>query len=164
MTKPEYLEESPDSRQSLKRMAMMHVPLAAVVFALFGVSFSSFLGGSFGAVFPMVILGILSWAFTVESLSAIRDLRSEPVTMTGEVRRTWSRGSLFWFFRSHYVYVDKVVFSVNAVTGLSLQPGDTIEVEHWPHTKHVVRLRLVEQASSRSQRVSTDASRKQRLG
>jgi hypothetical protein len=145
-------------------MALTHVPLAAAVFTLLGVSFSSFLGGSIGAIFPMIILAVLSWAFTVEALSAIRDLRAEPVTTTGKVRRTWSRGTLLWWFRSHYVYVDKIVFSVTAVTGLSLQPGDTIEVEHWPHTKTVIRLRLVEQASTRTQRVSTEGTRQQPLG
>jgi hypothetical protein len=163
MSKPEYLEENPNSRQALKRQALMHVPLGLIVFGLFAVSFSSFLGGSLGAVFPGIVLAILSWAFVVEAMSALRDLRAEPVTTTGMVRRVWSRGSLLWFFRSHYVYVDKVVFSVDAVTGLSVQPGDTVEVEHWPHTKTVIKFRLVEQASSRTQRVSAEGSRRQQL-
>jgi hypothetical protein len=162
MSQPEYLEENLDSRQSLKRQAFFRVPLGLLVFGLFGVSFASFLGGSYGAVFPGIVLAILSWAFVVEAMSALRDLRAEPVTTTGKVRRVWSRGSLLWFFRSHYVYVDKIVFSVDAVTGLSVQPGDTVEVEHWPHTKTVIRFRLVEQAASRTQRVSSaERSRRQ---
>jgi hypothetical protein len=55
------------------------------------------------------------------------------------------------------------VFSVDAVTGLSVQPGDTVEVEHWPHTKTVIKFRLVQQASSRTQRVSAEGSRRQQL-
>src|SRR5262249_61432981 len=85
--------------------------------------------------------------FGVEGTAALRDLKAEPTTTQGMVRRTWSRGGLLWFFRSHYMFVDKTVFTVNPITELSVQAGDTVEVEHWPHTKTVIRVRVLERGN-----------------
>jgi hypothetical protein len=152
MTQSEYLEDSTTHRRTIVRNAILYGPFALVGAGLFLHSLSGLLAGSVGALFPAVIIGILTTAFGVEALGALRDLRAEPITTTGKVRRTWSRGGLFWFFRSHYMYVDKHVFTVHPLTSMSIQAGDTVEVVHWPHTKTVIRVRLLEQAPSASQR------------
>ena len=158
MTQGEYLEERADHRRIVMRMAALNAPCALLAASFFALSLVSFLDGAVGAILPMTILGVIAIAFASEATAAVRDLRTPaPVTMTGEVRRTWSRGGLMWFFRSHYMYVDKTVFTVSPVTSLSVQPGDTVEVEHWPHTKTVIRIRLVKQ--ERRTRPVTDSAR-----
>ena len=142
MTDVEYLEESTTHRRTIVRNAIVYTPLAFAAAALFMYSLGGVLAGNLGALFPLLIIGALTLAFVVESTAALRDLRAEPTTTTGVVRRTWSRGGLLWFFRSHYMFVDKTVFTVQPVTELSVQPGDTVEVEHWPHTKTVIRVRV----------------------
>lgn len=152
MTAPEYLEERPDHRRAVRRMLAMNAPLTLAFGALFAWSLSNFLGGAGGAIIPTVILGIVTASVAHEAVTAAQDLNATPVTTTARVRRTWSRGGLLWWFRSYYVFADNKVFEVLPVTSLHLQPGDTIEVEHWPHTRTVIRVRLLEQAPPRARR------------
>lgn len=129
-------------------MAVMYVPLSVLTTVITIYALSNFLGGATGAIIPTIFLGIFAFAFTIEGTSAVRDLRSNgPVTSQGAVRRTWSRGGLLWFFRSHYAFVGDTVYTVAPLTAVSLRTGDTVEVEHWPHTKTVVRVRLLTQGS-----------------
>lgn len=145
---PEELEVRTNTRRSLLRMAVLYVPLALASAAVALYSLSHFLAGSTGAIVPAVFVGLFAFAFTVEGIGAVRDLRSAgPVTSQGVVRRTWSRGGLLWFFRSHYVFAGDTVYTVAGLTAVSLRPGDTIEVDHWPHTKAVVAVRLISQGS-----------------
>ncbi|RLT28518.1 MAG: hypothetical protein DWI48_00120 [Chloroflexi bacterium] len=147
-TEPEVLETNEQTRPALVRMAVMYVPLALIstVFAIY--AFGNFMSGATGAIIPAIFVGIFAFSFATLALSAIRDLRgAEPITSRGPVRRTWSRGGLLWFFRSHYLYVGNDVFTVRALTAVSLHPGDSVEVDHWPHTKHVLRVRLLSTGS-----------------
>lgn len=147
-TEPEVLETNDQTHRALKRTAVLYVPLAVIsgIFALYAIS--NFLNGSTGAIIPAIFVSIFAFSFAVLGLSAIRDLRgAEPITTRGPVRRTWSRGGLLWFFRSHYMYVGNDVFTVRALTAVSVHPGDTVEIDHWPHTKHVLRVRLLSNGS-----------------
>lgn len=154
MSAPKYLEERPHHRRTVQRMSMLYGPLALVFGSLFILSSLNFLSGPRGAIIPMILFGILTAAVTHEAVTATLDLRTTPVTTTARVRRTWSRGGLLWWFRAYYVLAGNSVFEVLPLTSLTLQAGDTIEVEHWPHTRTVIRMRLVEQAAPRA--YSTD--------
>ena len=48
------------------------------------------------------------------------------------------------------MYVGNDVFTVRALTAVSVHPGDTVEIDHWPHTKHVLRVRLLSNGSGGS--------------
>ncbi|MEI6664600.1 MAG: hypothetical protein WCL53_00425 [Chloroflexota bacterium] len=150
-TDHEVLETNDQTRPALVRMVVMYAPLAllATIFAIYALS--NFMAGATGAIIPAIFLGIFAFAFATLALSAIRDLRgAEPVTARGPVRRTWSRGGLLWFFRSHYMYVGNDVFTVRALTSVSVHPGDAVEIDHWPHTKHVLSVRLLSSGSGGS--------------
>ena len=137
-----------NTRRTLVRMAVLYVPLALTCVAVALYSFSHFLGGAAGAIVPAFFVGIFAFAFTVEGLAAVRDLRSAgPVTSQGMVRRTWSRGGLLWFFRSHYMFAADTVYTVEPLTSVTVRAGDTVEVDHWPHTKTVVAVRLLSHGS-----------------
>ena len=152
MTEPEYLEERPNYRDSVRRMLFINAPLTFVFGAAFLWTLSNFLAGAGGALIPMVLLGIVTIAVAHEAWSASRDLNAEPVTTVAGVRRTWSRGTLLWWFRSYYVFADNNVYEVSPLTSLHLQPGDRIEVEHLPHTRTVIRMRMLQQAPQRTRR------------
>lgn len=145
MTDPDYLEEQPNYRRSVQRMLLLNGPLTLLFGGAFAWTLSNFLGGAGGALIPSILLGIVTAAVAHETLSAFRDLNAEPVTTVATVRRTWSRGTLLWWFRSYYVFADNKVYEVRPLTSLHLQHGDSIEVEHLPHTRTVVKLRLLPQ-------------------
>jgi hypothetical protein len=142
-TEPEQLEIRTNTRRTIVRMAVTYLPLAALTALGAVYSISHALRGSGGAWVPGFFITVFAIAFASEGLSAMRDLRAEPVIAAGPVRRTWSRGGLLWFFRSHYMHVNKDVYTVAPLTAASVHPGDTVEVEHWPHTKTVIRVRLL---------------------
>lgn len=147
-SEPEELESRSNTRRTLVRMAVSYLPLGVATTGLLLFSLSALFSGSFGALIPSIFIGIFAFAFIVEGMSAFRDLRSAgPITAVGAVRRTWSRGGLLWFFRSHYMYVGDNVYTVAPLTAVSVRTGDRVEVEHWPHTKTVVRVRLLEPGS-----------------
>ncbi len=152
MTDVEYLEDRPDYRRSVQRMLLLNAPLTVAFGLGFAWTLSNFLGGAGGALIPTILLGIVTAAVASETVSASRDLKADPVTTVAQVRRTWSRGTLLWWFRSYYVFADNKVYEVSPITSLHLQPGDRIEVEHLPHTRTVVRLRMLEQAPTRRRR------------
>ena len=142
MSEPDYIEVRANHRRTVRRMAATYTPIALGSGALLLWFLLNFISGA-GGVLPLIILAVVTIVFTHEAVAALRDLNATPTTMTGQVRRTWSHGMLLWFFRSYYMFVDKVVFEVQPLTSAHVQPGDTVEVEHWPHTRTVIRVRLL---------------------
>jgi len=149
----ELLEERPKHRRTVIRQAVTYTPAAVFVLVLLGISLFSIAGGSYGAIIPAVILGLVSLALVSQSVAALRDLFGEPTTTTGVIRRAWSKGMLLGFFRSYYILVGKAVFDVGVVVNAQVQEGDRLEVQHWPHSKTVISVRKL-RADRSSQRTS----------
>ena len=139
----EMLGEMPSSRQKLWRMAALYVPLAVGGLALTGISLRALAGGSAGAVIPLTIMLIVTGALLFQAVTALRDLRAQPMFTRGEVHRTWSKGGVLWLFRSHYVMIDRQVFVMAPEVWVLLGEGDIVECHHWPHTKTLIRVMLV---------------------
>ena len=140
-TGAELLEERQKHRRTVIRQAVVYTPSALFVLVLLGISLVSIAGGSYGAIIPAVILGLVSLALVSQSVAALRDLFGQPTTTTGVVRRAWSKGMLLGFFRSYYLLVGKAVFDVGVVVHAQVQEGDRLEVHHWPHSKTVISVR-----------------------
>ena len=138
----EVIGEPPGHRRTLWRMALMYAPLTLLALALGGVSLNALLGGSGGAAIPLAILSIVTAALAHQAAAALRDLRAEPVFTRGVVTRAWTKGGLFWFFRSHYAMVGRQVFVMAPEVWVQLTEGDTIECHHWPHTRTLIRVIL----------------------
>jgi hypothetical protein len=134
----ELLEERRRHRWAVIRMAAMYTPGAALVLTLLGMSLWALAHGSYGAIVPAIILGLVGAALTFQAVAALRDLFAEPATTTGTVRRAWSKGMLLGFFRTNYVLVSRAVFDLSIVSYSQVQEGDQLEVHHWPHTKAVI--------------------------
>ena len=139
----ELVGENTAHRRTLLRMVLMYGPLAVGALALFMVPLTALIGGTVGAVIPLIIVGALLIALTFQATMALRDLRSRPLFTRGEVQRTWSKGGLLWFFRSHFVMVNRQVFVVPPEMWVRVGEGEMVEAHHWPHTRTVIRMLLL---------------------
>ena len=139
----ELVGENTAHYRTLLRMVLMYGPLTLGALALFMVPLTSLLGGTVGAVIPLLIVGALLIALAFQATMALRDLRSQPLFTRGEVQRTWSKGGLLWFFRSHFVMVNRQVFVVPPEMWVRVGEGEVVEAHHWPHTRTVIRILLL---------------------
>ncbi len=135
--------EDPGHRRTLQRMALMYTPLTVAAAVIAAISLVSVLDGALGAIIPLVILGAVTLALGYQAITALRDLRSEPMFTRGEVQRAWAKGGVLWFFRSHYLMVNRQVFVLPPEIWVQLAEGDVVECHHWPHTKTTIRLLLL---------------------
>jgi hypothetical protein len=152
------IEELGERRHILLRKVLVYTPLAlafgAVTLAALYYAFTSSLGALVGAS----IFGLPAFAFAYEALTALRDLRSQPMTTRGTVARMWNKGTVLWMTRSYYLLVEfpstrgkereQRFFVISPVAYLQLEEGRTVEVEHWPHTNTIVSLGVVEPSRS----------------
>ena len=139
----ETIGEMPSSRQKLWRMAALYVPLTVGALLLTGISLGALAGGTTGAIIPLTILLIVTGAVLFQAVTALRDLRAQPVFTRGEVLRTWSKGGVLWFFRSHYVMIKRQVFVMEPEVWIQIGEGDIVECHHWPRTKTLIRVMLL---------------------
>ena len=124
------------------RKAIIHTPPAIVAVSLTTFAVASLFSGDSPLPIGVIIFGLFAFSFSLQSIAALRDLRSSPITTQGEVRRAWRRSRFLFIGRIHYLQVERRVFEVGATAHLELQPGDTVEVLHWPHTNTIVTLNL----------------------
>lgn len=139
----ELVGENTAHYRTLLRMVLMYGPLTVGALALFMVPLTALLGGTVGALIPLLIVGALLIALAFQATMALRDLRSQPLFTRGEVQRTWSKGGLLWFFRSHFVMVNRQVFVVPPEMWVRVGEGEMVEAHHWPHTRTVIRMLLL---------------------
>ena len=125
-------------------MTLLYAPLTAVALVLTWISLSAFLDGNGGAIVPFTIVLLIAIAVMYQAQSAIRDLRSEPIFTRGEVSRTWTKGGVLWFFRSHYVMIKREVFVMEPEIWVQISEGDLVEFHHWPKTKTLIRVILLQ--------------------
>ncbi len=143
MMRHEIIGEMPGHRMTLLRMVFMYSLLTAVGGSISLVSLGAVLGGSYGALIPLTILLLVSGASLFQLITALLDLRAEPTFTRGEVTRLWTKGGLFWFFRSHYTMLNRQVFVMSPDVWVQLTEGNTIECHHWPHTRTLIRVVLI---------------------
>ena len=135
----EIIGEHHGHRMVLLRMVAMYALLSAGVGAISLVSLGAVLGGNYAALIPLSILLVVAGAACVQFVTALLDLRAEPTFTRGEVTRLWTKGGLFWFFRSHYAMIGRQVFVMAPEVWVQISEGDTIECHHWPHTRTLIR-------------------------
>ena len=139
----ELVGENQGHKRTLQRMVLMYGPLTLAAIALLMLPLTSLLGGRYGAVIPLVIIIVVILALAFQAMMALRDLRARPLFTRGEVQRSWSKGGLLWFFRSHFLMVNRQVFVVPPEMWVRVGEGEMVEAHHWPHTRTVIRLILL---------------------
>lgn len=149
-----YLEHRANHRFAVWRTAAIYIPSAVVLTGLLVVALVNLPNSIIG----LVVVGIFALPVDWEAMQAIRDLlRRQPVTSRGVIDRQWSKSRFLFFGRVRYVLVDarrvredgsvdvsrkpkSTLFEVGEMAGYQLNPGDEVEVVHWPHTNVIVTL------------------------
>ena len=139
------LYEHDGHRGRVVRKALMHGPLGLFTISVTLWLAISVLGGNLGSLFGFLILALISFAIGLEGLAALRDLVAVPVKSRGEIRRAWSKGRFLFIGTIHYILVEKRVFELEAHIASSVEVGNIVELQHWPHTNVVASLHLVEE-------------------
>lgn len=154
-----YLEHRDNARYGIWRAAVIYVPSGLILTGLLGVALLNLPN----SIIAAVVLGIFALPVDLEALQAVRDLlRREPVTSRGVIDRQWAKSRFMFLGRVRYLLVElrrvdpstgavvdpdgkkkSALFEVEELTNQQLQPGDEIEVVHWPHTNAIVSLELV---------------------
>ena len=143
MMRHEIIGEMPGSRLTLLRMVAMYALLTAGGGSISLVSLGAVLEGSYGAIIPLAILLIITAASLFQLVTALLDLRAEPTFTRGVVTRLWTKGGLFWFFRSHYAMIDRQVFVMAPDVWVQITEDNIVEFHHWPHTRTLIRAVLI---------------------
>jgi hypothetical protein len=128
------------------RVALVFTPLFLLSLAGVGiVIFNLVREGPSGLIITLLLLLLAAFLTGHQSIQSLRDLRSSPRLSSGLVDRKWSRADLF-VLRSYYIYVDRSVFKVTPLIYTELEEGDTVSVNHYPHTNTVISVELEERA------------------
>ncbi len=141
------LEEGTPDRGGLMRMAVLYTPLAVVSGAGVVWLLLVLIGGDLGALIGLTVLGLALFGTSFQASGALRDLRAAPRTTTGAVLRKRRPGLFMWLGRTHYLLLREGAFVVSVTSYHELEEGDEVEIEHWPHTHRVIRLRLLRRAA-----------------
>jgi hypothetical protein len=146
VTVPPGLEEAyRAARSSLRRTVLVFTPLFLLSLAGIGIiMFSLVREGPGGLIITLVLLSLAAFLTGHQSTQSWRDLRSLPRLTSGLVDRKWTRADLF-IMRSYYIYVSRSVFKVTPLIYNELEEGDTVSVNHYPHTNTVIAVELEEQ-------------------
>ena len=145
MTAPPGLEEAyRAARSSLRRTVLVFTPLFLLSLAGIGIIiFNLVREGASGLIITLVLLLLAAFLTGHQSIQSLRDLRSSPMVSSGLVDRKWSRADLF-VLRSYYIYVGRSVFKVTPLIYSELEEGDSVSVNHYPHTNTVIAVELEE--------------------
>ena len=100
------IEEPPTARRTIYRMAILYTPAAVVAGVLALVALVNLLQGAAGALVGVILLGATTAGLGFQAMSALRDLRAQPVTTRGVLRRAWDKGTVLWISRAYYLRID----------------------------------------------------------
>jgi len=154
------IQDGSCDRHGLVRSVLINTPLvvASAVATLWLLLL--LLGGDVGALIGLTLMGLVLFSTLFQSVTALRDLRAESVTTTGTVLRKRRPGIIFMLGRTHYLRLAEGAFVVSVLAYHQVQEGDEVEINHWPNTRRVIRVRLLRQtaASDRSLDVGDTAA------
>ena len=129
-------------RHGIIRSAVIWTPLVlgGLVLALFFLFDVATGGDSGGTWFLVVVLAIITGLFGFQSIQALMDLRSEPVSAVATVGRRWSRSDSL-VMKSHYIRLTTgQILRGDVVTLAGVKEGDRVRLSYYPHTAVISRL------------------------
>lgn len=143
MNTEQVVEQQLISRTPLYKHSLIYGVISMVMIALSTIAISSFIAGNSGAIFPLIFLGIISFAVLYEFMSSIRDLRSTPIETKGEVTRMWKKSKFLLLGRQDYLALDRKIFEIRTTTAMMISVGDNVSIQHWPKTLKIIKLEKV---------------------
>lgn len=141
------VQDGARDRRGLVRMVLLYAPLAAALAVAALWLLLLLLGGETGAIIGLTVVGLVLFATAFHAVTALRDLRAEPVTTTGIVLRKRRPGIFLTLGRTHYLRLAEGAFIVSVLAFHELGEDDEVEIDHWPHTRRVIRVRLLRRAA-----------------
>ena len=137
------------ARGSVLRNALLLSPFLVVAGSALGFVLSDGITGGFDTshIVGSIVVGFVTLLLADQVLQSVRDLFATTVQTTGIVKRRWNRNE-FFLFRNSYIYVEKHVFRLTPAEYFDVDLGDTVCVEHYPHTATVESIEVVERARS----------------
>jgi len=159
-TDPQLQEEILEQglRGGLVRTAVIWTPITLVLagcFAFF--AYDEATGGDRGSWFFVGILTIATAVTGTLALSAWRDLRAEPATIEGYVRRVWTKTDSF-IVKTHYIKIDKQILRVDRMLHGEIAEGDYIRVDFYKHSTIVIRVTKLPDPARQKDRVEAAPS------
>ncbi len=152
------VQESRSDRRPLLLMALFYTPLALASGGGSAWLLLLILGGEPGALVGLTVVGLVFVATGYQSITAFRDLGAERTTTTGIVLRKRRPGIFLMLGRTHYLRLAAGAFIVSVPAFHELQEDDEVEIEHWPHTRRVTRVRLLRRAAEIEQAAAERAA------
>jgi uncharacterized protein YhhL (DUF1145 family) len=137
------IQEQPNHRRVLLRRAVIFTPGAVIATAVWLVALFNLVTGNAGAIFAVVLVGMIALALDFEALASLRDLRSEPKVTKGLVLRKWVKSRVLIFGHVYYVRIGGSVFELRGDAAHDVIEGDALRVEHWPRTNVVITVHRI---------------------
>ncbi len=150
------IQDGSYDRHGLVRSVLINTPLAVASAVATLWLLLLLLGGDVGALIGITLMGLVFFSTLFQTVSALRDLRTESVTTTGTVLRKRRPGILLMLGRTHYLRLAEGAFVVSVLAYHQVQEGDEVEINHWPNTRRVIRVRLLRQAATNDRSLDVD--------
>jgi hypothetical protein len=94
------------------------------------------------AVVGMILLAGMAFLFGYQSLQSLRDLREQPLTITGPITRRWTKRDAF-VSKSYYITVERAIYRIPVQVYLDLLVKDGVAIVAYPHTGTVLSVERV---------------------
>ncbi|MEX2237936.1 MAG: hypothetical protein WEB00_10415 [Dehalococcoidia bacterium] len=132
-------------RRSLLIGALFFTPLAigGIVLTLYLLREAVSAEAEGGDYFLLGLVAFFSLLLIFQAMTALLDLRAEPVKTEGIIVHKWSRNDLVLFGESSFLRVldeeteRQGIFKIDKFNWLQLKNGDRVLIEHYPHTQAV---------------------------
>ena len=135
------------------RSALVFAPVLAVSLVALGfiVQEMADKGSSGGRVVALVLVGSVALLLTYQVVQSLRDLFSRTVETVGVVDRCWTKNE-FFLFRNTYIFVERDVYRLSPEHAVTVDPGDSVRIVHYPHTGAVETIEVVARAGEEAER------------
>lgn len=135
------------------RSALVFTPVLAVALVALGYIAQEIAdkGSSGGRVVALVLIGFVALLLAYQVVQSLRDLFSRTVETVGVVDRCWTKND-FFLFRNSYIFVERDVYRLSPELSVTVDPGDSVRIVHYPHTGAVETIEVVARAGEEAER------------
>jgi hypothetical protein len=133
--------QQPQRKAFITRMAVLWTVLTAGAGALVVLALVNIFSGHTGYVVMLGVFGLIAILTGYWMVAYLRDMRSDLITVEGEVSRKWVRGQILEFFmQACYISTEGKIFVVRRIDYASLLETDLVRVYCYPHSLSVVSI------------------------
>jgi hypothetical protein len=140
----------PRRRGFITRMAVIYSLITGFCTALVLLALVNIVSGNTGYIVMFCVFGLVGFLTGYWMFAYLRDLKSELITVEGEIARKWVRGQVLeFFFQSCYVSVDGKIFVIRRLDYASLLETDLVRITCHPHSLTVESIERYDELNKR---------------